>query len=101
MRYHWGLGVGHVYAYQGKLNADAEAHNNAPEAISHNDEDTPLREQQNEAVGGSGSPPPSDDDDSDDGGSDSNECETDEGELDEGQSDSDQEMLAMDDMYGE
>ena len=98
MRYHWGLGVGHVYAYQGKLNANAEANNNAQEEISHNAEDTPLREQQNEAVGGSRSPPPSDDNDSGDGDSDSNEDETDEGELDEGQSDSD---LAMDDIYGE
>jgi hypothetical protein len=105
MRYHWGLAVGHLYAYRKLVilpdAEDSNSHENQKE-WSGDEGDVPLWDTPNAAVEGSGSPPPSD--------CESNNSDTDdldetweldsEGEDTDGDEMEDEELLAMEDMYG-
>lgn len=101
MRYHWSLGVGHTYSYQ-RTSFEVD---DTEDITSHQEENTPTEHvlpqtQKDLAVTESGSPPESDTDDSN--GLDGSQVDSD-NQLDHGgeDTDSNEELLVMDDMYGD
>jgi hypothetical protein len=101
MRYHWGLGVGHTYAYQKTTlafpaeNSDAVKDNDIEKEVEGDD----VPSHADLVLEGSGSPPASDGDQtqSEDDRDDDDLRENDSDITDDGRDDED--LLAMDDMY--
>ena len=98
MRYHWGLGVGHTYSYQRAL----LEHNNTENTIFYQEEsteDVSLQTQNGLTVLEDERTSENNSSDSDD--LDGNHLDTDETDSGDGNTSSDEELLAMDDMYSD